>query len=218
MASRQELDSYCPSDPSPAYHAAMSFFEPPAPPPGPVTRAMVVSAPPWLGPPLNALPGIAPVELVIARTDQTVAAIAGIQAYPAGFGFTLCLRLRTVSAQEEQQFPYLLDRVPVGGDPLPDQLLRFGVQFADGRKATNLDRPAYDPDQEPDRPVLHPHGGGGGGSAWDMEHWVWPLPPPGAFAFVCEWPARGIAESRVEIDAGSILEAAGRAVTLWPDN
>jgi hypothetical protein len=35
---------------------------------------------------------------------------------------------------------------------------------------------------------------------------------------VCEWPARGIAESRVEIDAGSILEAAGRAVTLWPDN
>ena len=77
-----------------------------------------------------------------------------------------------VSAQEEQQFPYLLDRVPVEGDPLPDELLRFGVQFADGRKATNLDRPAYDPDQEPDRPVLHPHGGGGGGSAWDMEHWV----------------------------------------------
>jgi hypothetical protein len=48
-----------------------------------------------------------------------------------------------------------------------------------------------------------------------MEHWVWPLPPPGPFAFVCAWPARGIAESRAEIDAGSILEAAGRALTLW---
>jgi hypothetical protein len=129
----------------------MSFFEPP-PPPGPVTRAMVVSARPWLGPPLNALPGIAP-----------------------------------------------------------------GVQFADDRKATNLDRPAHDPDHEPDHPVLHPHGGGGGGSAWDMEHWVWPLPPTGPFTFVYEWPARAIAESRAEIDAGSILEAAGRAVTLWPD-
>jgi hypothetical protein len=52
-----------------------------------------------------------------------------------------------VSAQEEQQFPYLLDRVPVG------------MQFADGRKATNLDRPSYDPDHEPDRPVLHQQGG-----------------------------------------------------------
>jgi hypothetical protein len=116
--------------------------------------------------PLNALPGIAPVELVIARTDE---------------------------------------------------LLRFGVQFADGRKATNLDRPSYDPDREPDRPVLIQHGGGGG-LAWDMEHWVWPLPPPGPFTFVCEWPARGIEESGTEIDAGSILEAAGRAVTFWPDD
>jgi hypothetical protein len=163
-ASRQELDSYAASDPSPAYHAAMSFFEPPAPPPGPVSRAMVVSSPPWLGPPLNALPGIAPVELVIARTDETVVALAGIQAYPAGFGFTLCLRLRTVSPREEQQFPYLLDRVPVEGGPLPDELLRFGVQFADGRKATNLDRPSYDPDREPDRPVLNQHGGAA--AAW----------------------------------------------------
>jgi hypothetical protein len=218
MTSRQELDSYSSSDPSPTYHAAMSFFEPPAPPPGPVARAVAVSPPPWLGPPHNVLPGIAPVELVIARTDETIVALAGIHAYPAGFGFTLCLRLRNVSAREEQQFPYLLDRIPFEGDPLPDELLRFGVQFADGRKATNLDRPSYDPEHEPDHPVLSQHGGGGGGSAWDMEHWVWPLPPPGPFAFVCEWPARGIAEARVEIDAGSILEAAGRAWTFWPDD
>jgi hypothetical protein len=179
---------------------------------------MVVNPPPWLGPPLNALPGIAPVELVIARTDETVVALAGIHAYRAGFDFGLCLRLRTVSAREEQQFPYLLDRAPVGGDPLPDELFRFGVQTADGRKATNLDRPSYDPDQEPDRLVLNQHGGGGGGSAWDMQYWVWPLPPAGPFAFVCEWPARSIAESRAEIDAGLILEAAGRAVTFWPEH
>jgi hypothetical protein len=51
-----------------------------------------------------------------------------------------------------------------------------------------------------------------------MEHWVWPLPPAGPFAFVCEWPGRGIAESRAEIDAGMILEAAGRALTFWSDD
>jgi hypothetical protein len=136
-----------------------------------------------------------------------------------GFGFTLSLRLRTVSVREEQQFPYLIDRVAFEGNALPDELLRFGVQFADGRKATNLDRPPYDLEaRAPDRPVLDQHGGGGGGSAWDMEHWVWPLPPAGPFAFVCEWPSRGIAESRAEIDARLILEAAGRAVTLWPDD
>jgi hypothetical protein len=47
---------------------------------------------------------------------------------------------------------------------------------------------------------------------------VWPLPPAGPLAFVCEWPGRGIAESRMEPDARLILEAAGRAVTLWPDD
>ena len=95
----------------------------------------------------------------------------------------------------------------VEADPLPDEFLRFGVQFADGRKATSLDRPPYDPQsQEPGPPVLNQHGGGGGGSAWDIEYWVWPLPPAGPFAFVCAWPARGIAESRAEIDAVAILE------------
>jgi hypothetical protein len=198
----------------------MSFFEPPPRTTASVARAVVASPPAWLGPPHNVLPGIAPVELLIARTEDTVVAIAGIQTYPEGFGFTLSLRLRTVSAREEQQFPYLIDRVGFEGNAaLPDAFLRFGVQFADGRKATNLDRPPYDPNgQAPDRPVLDQHGGGGGGATWDIEHWVWPLPPAGPFAFVCEWPGRGIAESRAEVDAGLILEAAGRAVTLWPDD
>src|SRR6266511_5888674 len=120
----------------------MSFFEPPPRTTAPVFRAVAVSLPAWFGPPHNVLPGIAPVELIIARTQDTVVAIAGIRAYPKGFGFTLSLRLRTVSAREEQ-FPYLLDRTAFEGNALPDELLRFGVQFADGRKATNLDRPPY---------------------------------------------------------------------------
>jgi hypothetical protein len=196
----------------------MSFFERPARPAARVARAMVASPPAWLGPPHNVLPGVAPMELILARTDQTVAAIASIQAYPTGFDFTLSLRLRTVSVREDQQLPHLFGPI-VEADPLPDEFLRLGVQFADGRKATNLDRPPYDPQsQAPDPPVLNQHGGGGGGSAWDIEYWVWPLPPAGQFAVVCEWPGREIAESRVEIDAGLILQAAGRAVTLWPED
>jgi hypothetical protein len=91
--------------------------------------------------------------------------VAGIQAYPAGFSFTLHLRLRNLSAREERQLPYLLDRADLDDDPLADDYLRFGVQFADGRKATTLDRPPHDPEgQEPDRPVLREYGGGGGGT------------------------------------------------------
>jgi hypothetical protein len=196
----------------------MSFFDSPVRPPAGVSRAVVVSPRPWTGPPHNVLPDIAPVQLILARTDDTVVAIAGVQAYPAGCSFTLSLRLRNLSAREERQLPYLLDRADLEDDALADDFLRFGVQFADGRKAINLDHPSYDPEgQEPDRPVLREHGGGGGGAWWDIEYWVWPLPPAGPFAFVCAWPARGIPESRAEIDAASILEAAGRAVTLWPD-
>jgi hypothetical protein len=196
----------------------MSFFEPPPSPPAAAYRAVAVSPPAWIGPPHNVLPGIAPVQLLIARTDETVVAIAGLQSYPAGFSFTLSLRLRNLAVREELRSPYPFDGTDLEGDPLADDFLRFGVQFADGRKATTLDRPPYNPEaRAPDRPLLRQHGGGGGGAAWDMEYWMWPLPPPGPFAFVCEWSGRGIAESRAEIDAASILEAAGRAVTLWPD-
>jgi hypothetical protein len=51
---------------------------------------------PWPCP--NVLPGMAPVAAVLARTEQTVVAVTGIRAYPAGFGFTLHLRLRDIDA------------------------------------------------------------------------------------------------------------------------
>jgi hypothetical protein len=42
----------------------------------------------------------------------------------------------------------------------PDAFLHLGVQFADGRKATNLDRPDWDPEgPAPDRPVPIQQGG-----------------------------------------------------------
>jgi hypothetical protein len=55
----------------------MSFFEPPARPTAEVARAKVVSPPAWIAPPHNVLLGIAPVQPIVARTDETVAADAG---------------------------------------------------------------------------------------------------------------------------------------------
>jgi hypothetical protein len=104
-------------------------------------------------------------------------------------------------------------------EPLPPEFLRLGVQFADGDVATNLGRPSFpSPDSEPTGPVLLSDGGGGGGRRYDMRYWLWPLPPPGPVSFVCEWPARGIPESRAELDAQLILRAAERAIHLWPED
>jgi hypothetical protein len=103
---------------------------------------------------------------------------------------------------------------------LPPDLLRFGVEFADGGRATSLDLyvlSPHDPAGAPKPPVLWPCGGGGGGGRWGHDVWVWPLPPAGPLTFACEWPALGIPFSRAVIDAGRIHDAACRAHLLWPD-
>jgi hypothetical protein len=108
--------------------------------------------------------------------------------YPAGFSFTLHLRLGNLSAREERQLPYLLDRADLDDDPLADDVLRFGLQFADGGKATTLDHPPHDPEGPSARPAGAERTRRG---RWrHMEYWVWPLAPAGPFAFV-----RGRAEA-----------------------
>jgi hypothetical protein len=37
-------------------------------------------------------------------------------------------------------------------------------------------------------------------------------------AVICQWPAHDIPESRVEIDARLILDAATRAIELWTED
>jgi hypothetical protein len=52
----------------------------------------------------NVVPGMAPVAAVLARTEQTVVAVTGMRAYPAGFGFTLQLRLRDIRRRHGREF------------------------------------------------------------------------------------------------------------------
>ena len=51
----------------------MSFFEPPPS----SALAQAKQRPPWLAPPANVLPGVVPVELLLARTEQTAVAVTG---------------------------------------------------------------------------------------------------------------------------------------------
>ncbi len=65
-------------------------------------------------------------------------------------------------------------------------------------------------DHPPERVIW---GGGGSRSAnrSEQRYSVWPLPPAGVLAFVCEWPANDIPVTRVEIDGTAIRQAGRKA-------
>ena len=192
----------------------MSFFEPPPPPePPPATP----QTPEWFGPPDNVLAAAFPLDLVIARTEELALFVHSGHAYEKGFEFTFGLRRRT--PPEGNGHDPMTAWYHMRGTRFDDSVLRFGVAFADGRKATVFDRHPWSADPEGrDHPdiVLMQRGGGGGGSSWDFRFWVWPLPAEGPVAFVTEWPSEGIALVRAQVDSAVIREAALRAVTLWP--
>lgn len=189
----------------------MSFFEPPPPPPKPDGPRFEM--PEWMSAPENVLPGGFPLEVVLAHTDDVAVFVHTGSAYPKGFEFTLGVRAR------EQIDRRRNDPVMAWHEgSLDDDVIRFGILLADGRKATVFDRrPIPGTDQPPPEAVLSHRGGGGGGTSWEHGFWTWPLPPPGPFAFVLEWPGQGIGLTQVEIDSEPIRAAAARTVELWPD-
>ncbi|HTA34213.1 MAG TPA: hypothetical protein VK721_12390, partial [Solirubrobacteraceae bacterium] len=114
--------------------------------------------------------------------------------------------------------PFRSHRRGAPADEMAPERLRFGLRFADGRKATNVGglAPGGRGEARPDGAVLVARGGSGGEKRWDQRLWVWPLPPPGELLFACEWPAQEIALTTAALDAGVILSAAARACVLWP--
>ncbi len=202
----------------------MSGFFAPPPSPRP-ERAELVNPPPWTGRPQGPPLGAVVSELLLARSEQAALYIDYVDAYPEGFE----LEIRASTSAAYHELAREGDRSgpdpfgshwPIAGerrDVLPPQLLRIGVQFADGRTATNIgghDRPVGGPVMRPLR------GGGRGGtveSCFHQGYWISPLPPPGPVGVVCEWPAVAIPVSRQEIDGQSMLDAAERARAMFGD-
>jgi hypothetical protein len=185
----------------------MSFFEMPAwePPSG-------YRIPVWLRPPDTMVPGIVPVELLLGRTDTDAVLVTDLRAYPTGLEFALTVRPRPDLPDPRRHDP---DRPSL---PFRHHDLWLELHFADGRTPTTDSRrwPRTFETEQPDPPFLYYHGGGGCEGGWRSPHWLWGLPPPGPLAFVCTWPTGQLSAARVEIDARLVLEAADRAVPVWP--
>jgi hypothetical protein len=192
------------------------FFKPPMSPP--VETEQRYRQPEWLAAPYGSLPGVVALELVLARSDRAAVCVSHLGAYSTGFE----IELLTLTPVERDDLDPLLfgphRRTGAQGDALPPEMLRFGVQFADGAKATNTGGlPTHDPSSLPTGPIIVPRGGGGGGGSWQQSLWVWPLPPPGPLQLVCEWPAAQIELTRHQLDASALIDAAARARTIFTD-
>jgi hypothetical protein len=186
-------------------------------PPGPRTTPPRYRTPAWIAAPRGTLPGIVPIERVLARTDRVAVCVTRIAAYPTGFELDL---LAMITPDEDDFDPMLFHRHALlrsgGVNEVPPEILRFGVQFADGSRATNTG--GFQREQRrPTPPVMHQAGGHGGGGQWRHTYWVWPLPPPGSLTLVCEWPAMDIALTECELDAQPILDGAERAQVIFSD-
>jgi hypothetical protein len=199
------------------------FFEPP-PNPWP-EQAAPANAPPWTGRPHGAPLGAVVSDLLLARSDRAAVYVDYLDAYPDGFELEIrantSVAYRDLAREGDECGPDPFGRHwPMVGerrDVLPPQLLRVGVQFADGRTATSVgghDRPVGGP-------VMDALRGGGSGrrgeSRFHQGYWISPLPPPGPVAVVCEWPAVEIPVVHQEIDARMILDAAEKARAIFGD-
>jgi hypothetical protein len=188
----------------------MSASEPPELPeePGPEVE---YRRPAWVEPPADLVPGIAPVELVLARTDTDAVLVTHLRAYPTGLEFILTARPHPDQLRQRRHDPDRLHRLLYHD-------LWLELRFADGQTASThpRSRPRTFETEEPDPPLLYYHGSGGSERGWHSTHWLWGLPPPGPLTFACHWPAAQLSTSGVQIDAGLVLEAADRAVAVWP--
>jgi hypothetical protein len=173
-----------------------------------------------ISPPDNELPAGVGLTVVLGRNDDAAVGITHVEAFSSGFRFTLAVRMRQPRPYLAQGGLFMLvsSHVRPGVEiPLEDRLL-LGIEYADGRRASNIEDirmsgPTAVPDEQL---ILVPEGGGGDENSVDQAYWVAPLPPDGPVTIVLAWPGFGMPESRTDLDGAAIRAAAGRSHTLWP--
>jgi hypothetical protein len=185
----------------------VSFFEPPPPREEPEERPQ----PAWIRSPNNELGVAVPLRLVLVQTPTLALLVDQVVAYTTGFSFRLAGRSHPDAASaRRRRFERVL--TPRAGDM--DRLL-IGVEFANGRKATNLEHGP--PAGDDSGPVLMGGSGSSGGGRFDFDFWLWPLPPDGRLTFVAQWAEEGIDLTRLEVEASAIRAAGEQSEPLWPE-
>jgi hypothetical protein len=206
------------------------FFDPVPTEQEPIVRPEL---PPWSAPPSQEIGAVLAVERVVARSANVVVLLPTIRVFSTGciLEVEVVSRQGDLSAQDWWYLhmggsPFAQATGPNGGSQPSESLLRLGVRFADGGKATTVERrqivanPSGDP---PAGPLLSwvPSGSGMRGGEFSFSHfglWLWPLPPTESFEFAVEWPLGGVELTIVELDGAAIASAADRSARYWPSS
>jgi hypothetical protein len=160
-----------------------------------------------MSPPENELPVALPLNTLLARTDDVAVALVGMAVYTTGVSLDLVVRLRPDAAQAAGRD---MNEIVWGHGRRSGRFL-FGVELADGRRASSLHRP------EGGEGLVFVSGSGSGGQASvEQSWWLNPLPPAGPLRFVVRCPELGIGETSVVVDGAAIRSAADDVVVLWP--
>ncbi len=119
-------------------------------------------------PPENEIPVGLTYSTVLGRTDEVAIGLTGFQLYSNGLAFTMVIRLRRTYRHGTHPIHDLIGRTTA-----PDsEPFLFGVQYADGRTATNVESgwPMNDAEDtgDPDRPLLTTTSGSGGDRSVDQ--------------------------------------------------
>ncbi|MBR7839549.1 hypothetical protein KDL01_40215 [Actinospica durhamensis] len=199
----------------------MGFFESMSAPP-PVDTVRPKDGP-WMRPE-RVVPGSVAADVVLIHTDEVAVVVSGMRAYANGFELDVHARQRHAPAEGRW-----ISRGPKAAPPkgeevdpgeLGDQMLRFGVLYADARRGSTPRLPGpLQREPPPVGEVLIAEISAGHGNRRDLKstYWIHPLPPHGPLVFVASWLGWGVAETQVPMDSALIREASQRTVTLWPD-
>lgn len=189
-----------PADEAPP--SAQEAWEAVAPPSPPSTEVD--------GPPDGVIGATLAMTTVLARGEAVVVALDSVVAYPTGV--ELGVTVRRKGEPEFGSFDATRPRMWSGVSAFPGESLRVTVVFADGRQAVSQNF-----GDMPDASGAHLIALTGTATQcrFDQRFWLTPLPPPGALGLVVAWPARDIPETRVDISADAIREAAGRTIEVW---
>src|SRR5206468_2390543 len=96
--------------------------------------------PAWIGPPENELGVAVPLRRVLFRSDDLVIALLGIVVFSNGIELQVAIRRREMPTEPDPMHFHMHARRTRGSELVPE-VFRFGVEYADGRKATNVGFP-----------------------------------------------------------------------------
>ena len=146
-------------------------------------------------------------------------------AYPSGLAIDVALAVRraemTRQRWTELQEAIWGDRHGPAAASTAGSALRWGVELADGRRTSTLNRMHWRPDAPaPPAPVLMDNDGSGSGGMRLIERsstlWLWPLPEGEALSLVAQWPALEVPVTTTRLDLAPVHAAAQQAVPFWP--